>query len=69
MLSAFVLAFTDGANNDDFENRSRTAVLFKSLFFVFMGFVSGGNANAPASVPARVATIGFGFFVSPFPLL
>jgi len=63
LFSAAVMMITDGHNMDDYNNQSFTSKVWKSLYFSFAGYVQGGSANLPASVPGRLATIGFGFFV------
>jgi len=63
IFSAFVMMVTDGHNMDDYENQNMVSKLFKSLYYSFAGYVGGGSANSPASVPGRLATVGFGFFV------
>ena len=62
-LSALVTAITDMANEEDFENQSSyVARYLKSLYLNFLGYLTGGPANTPQSVPARIGTMGFGFF-------
>ena len=61
-FSALVTAITDTANEDDFENPAFLARYLKSFFLNMTGYVKGGPENSPKSVPARVATWGFGFF-------
>jgi hypothetical protein len=63
IFSALVMAATDKNNIEDYDNRSTIAIFFKALYFVLLGYVSGGAVNGPASVPGRTAAIGFGFFV------
>ena len=45
-----------------FESQSFVARYHKSLYLNFLGYVTGGPANSPQSVPARIGAIGFGFF-------
>ena len=61
-FSALVTAITDTHNLDDFENPGFVPRYFKSFFLNATGYVKGGPENSPKSVPARVATWGFGFF-------
>jgi hypothetical protein len=61
-FSALVTAITDTDNRDDFENPAFLARYLKSFFLNATGYVKGGPENSPKSVPARVATWGFGFF-------
>eukprot|EP00281_Chroomonas_sp_CCMP1168_P003090 CAMPEP_0206255184 /NCGR_PEP_ID=MMETSP0047_2-20121206/24106_1 /ASSEMBLY_ACC=CAM_ASM_000192 /TAXON_ID=195065 /ORGANISM="Chroomonas mesostigmatica_cf, Strain CCMP1168" /LENGTH=788 /DNA_ID=CAMNT_0053681555 /DNA_START=61 /DNA_END=2427 /DNA_ORIENTATION=- len=63
LFAAFVMVMTDSHNLDDYANERLGAKLAKSLYFSFSGYVAGGSQNAAASVPGRLATIGFGWFV------
>uniref|UniRef100_A0A7S0WG46 Ionotropic glutamate receptor C-terminal domain-containing protein n=1 Tax=Hemiselmis tepida TaxID=464990 RepID=A0A7S0WG46_9CRYP len=63
IFAAIVMTVTDARNRDDYENGAALARISKSLYFSFSGYVTGGNVNSPASVPGRLAALGFGFFV------
>jgi hypothetical protein len=62
LLSAWVAAFTDLSNDEDFENHHYYARYAKSLYLMVLSYVKGGPENNPASVPARISSLGFGFF-------
>jgi hypothetical protein len=48
---------------DDFENKTLPGQFFKCVYMNSMAQVSGGVQNAPSSVPARLAALGFGWFI------
>jgi hypothetical protein len=62
LLSAWVAAFTDKSNDEDFENHHYISRYMKSLYLMSLSYVKGGPENNPASVPARISALGFGFF-------
>ena len=53
---------TDLSNDEDFENHHYYARYFKGLYLMILSYVKGGPENNPASVPARISSLGFGFF-------
>mmetsp|Transcript_32411 Transcript_32411/g.81669 ORF Transcript_32411/g.81669 Transcript_32411/m.81669 type:complete len:512 (+) Transcript_32411:120-1655(+) len=57
------MAVTDGHNTRDYSHQGKLPVTIKALYFAFAGYVKGGAANSPLSVPGRLANLGFGFFV------
>jgi hypothetical protein len=63
LFSGFVNMLADNKNQDDFENPSKFARVFKSIFLSFGGYFAGGSVNNPSSAPARVAQLGYGFFI------
>jgi len=63
VFSAFAMAVTDSHNTKDYNNQGKLPVTIKALYFAFLGYVKGGAANNPLSVPGRLANLGFGFFV------
>lgn len=48
---------------DDFENQTLVGRFAKCVYLSFMAYVSGGPLNSPSSVPARLAAVGFGWFL------
>jgi len=60
LFSALVMLLTDSQNEDDYPNQGFTPRVFKSLYFSFFGCVGGGSANAPLSVPGRLAQLDDG---------
>jgi len=63
VFNAAVYMATEPADGVDFNSPSASSRLSKSLYLSLLGFVSGGAGTSARSVPARVATLGFGFFV------
>lgn len=51
---------------NDFENDHTVSQFAKCVYLSFMGYVSCGPANTPSSVPARLAAVGFGWFLLVF---
>jgi hypothetical protein len=62
LLSAWVAAFTDLDNDEDFENHHHFARYMKSLYLMILSYEKAGPENNPKSVPARISSLGFGFF-------
>eukprot|EP00277_Geminigera_cryophila_P041526 CAMPEP_0173098872 /NCGR_PEP_ID=MMETSP1102-20130122/35075_1 /TAXON_ID=49646 /ORGANISM="Geminigera sp., Strain Caron Lab Isolate" /LENGTH=514 /DNA_ID=CAMNT_0013991623 /DNA_START=199 /DNA_END=1743 /DNA_ORIENTATION=+ len=62
-FSGFVNMLADNQNEDDFQNPHPVARVFKATYLSFAGYFQGGAANNPTSAPARVAQLGYGFFI------
>eukprot|EP00961_Rhodomonas_salina_P256576 3467086-Rhodomonas_salina.1 len=50
-------------NTDDFDNPHWMARYMKCQYMSVMSYVSAGAGNSPQTIPSRIATLGFGFFI------
>eukprot|EP00802_Teleaulax_amphioxeia_P007908 Tamp_07916.p1 GENE.Tamp_07916~~Tamp_07916.p1 ORF type:complete len:713 (+),score=98.31 Tamp_07916:42-2141(+) len=55
--------FEDHEDSDDFDNPTLLGRYTKAVYLNTLGWVSAGPVNNPTSVPARLAALGFGWFV------
>ena len=62
-VSANVTLITDWGNRADFQNPRWLARWLKAAFLNGLGFVSRTVRSNPQSTPARVAALGYGFFL------
>jgi len=63
IVSANITMLTDASNHDDFANTRLMSRWSKAVWLNSMGFVSRSIKNSLKSTPARVAALGFGFFL------